>query len=321
MRSKYGILLLIVFAAAVGIFLFTGGSFLNVRLLGRVDKAPSDQEENMVYGQQYTVLSENILERDGIILYAQDSTLQARELSSGINLVAADISSRSDRGIQSFSEYVSYLYLFDGTTVYWYQIGGDGKLHTAIRDCTQFIPMGTYLYSLRDLNGTTYLYRCSLTGSYEKILFGVPVVDFEACDGNLLYLDDSDHYTWWNVLTGSSMEHVFPTSVEDIKITADGILYISDGVLYYRSFLSSEDSVISENCRLFNTGVHNAVFISGEDVYIYHTSDGSLSRLNCDLHDIVAVDISAEYVFVKTADNSLYYSNNSDSDWVLLQIE
>ena len=179
-KQFYLLLLLIVFALAFGIYSIAGGGLLQ----GRVEKKPADQQENLVYGLKYTASSDHILERDGIVLINSGDRVLARQLSSGVELEAGSIVQRSNQPILRIAEHVSYLYLYDGTDVYRIQIGGDGKVHTAVKGCLKFEPMGDYIYSIQEYRGTRWLFRCSLVGSNEKRLFTHDTEDFWVCSGN-----------------------------------------------------------------------------------------------------------------------------------------
>ena len=156
LNKKYILLLIGVVLAGTAAWQLTGGA-LDLAGMRDRDKAPTDAEENLLYGLSYQPSSSACLERDGIVLKNFGGEIRAVELSSGIQVDAGGIAGRSDRPIVRFSEYVSYLYMYDGRTVYRTQIGGDGKVHTAVEDCLKFEPMGNYLYSLKEYKGQTWL--------------------------------------------------------------------------------------------------------------------------------------------------------------------
>lgn len=238
-NKKYVLLLAGVVLAALAAWQLTGG-VLDFSGMRNREKAPGDSEENLQYGLLYQPSSAHVAERDGIVLKNFGSGVRAQELSSGIQVDAGSIAERSGKPILRFAEYVSYLYLYDGETVYRQQIGGDGKLRVAVEGCLKFEPMGNYLYSLKEYRGERWLYRCSILGTYEKRLFDGPVEDFWAYGGNLLMLDAGGRYRWYNVISGSGLELELPEGARDIALDSGGILYLLDGedgpALYRRQY-------------------------------------------------------------------------------------
>ena len=171
-----------------------------------------------------------MLERNGIVLKNVGDRIRAVELSSGIELDVTDLGDRSQAPIQDFSEYVSYIYMFDGETVYRSQLDGS-ELRATIEDCVQFEPMGDYLYSLQPADGALYLFRCSIIGTYEQKLFSEPFLDFFAYDGNLLLQREDGSWWWYDVVTQDSADMALPEEAREIALDTQGALYLTDAGL------------------------------------------------------------------------------------------
>lgn len=251
--APYKRLLLTGIIIAVAVYVITGGRFLNVRLIRQTVKHPTDKEENLIYEQTYQPLSDLLLERDGIVLKNTGETISALDLESGITVDAGGIAERSSAPIRSFSEYVGYIYMFDGTDVYARAVNS-GKLKAIALNCLKFVPSGNYVYYLRDEKGVNRLYRCNINGAYEKLLFSEEIRDFRACDGNLLLFLADNRTRWYDTVTQNSLEHVLPADAAAISLTDTDILYLSDGSLYARPFERQEDTALAEDVALFHAG-------------------------------------------------------------------
>ena len=68
-KKPLGLVLIGIIIIAVILYFVTDGA-LNLKEMSKTRGAPTDKEENMAYNDNYRSLSENVLERDGIILRA-----------------------------------------------------------------------------------------------------------------------------------------------------------------------------------------------------------------------------------------------------------
>lgn len=326
LNKKYILLLIGVVLAGTAAWQLTGGA-LDLAGMRDRDKAPTDTEENLLYGLSYQPSSSACLERDGIVLKNFGGEIRAVELSSGIQVDAGDIAGRSDRPIVRFSEYVSYLYMYDGRTVYRTQIGGDGKVHTAVEDCLKFEPMGNYLYSLKEYKGQTWLYRCSILGTYEKRLFEDPVEDFWAYGGDLLLLDAEGRYRWYDTISGDGLEQALPARARDIALDSEGILYLLDEeggpALYRKQYTGQTERLLDGPVAGFAAGPGGIVglLLEGENgcAAAVCRADGGLVELPGRRFDAESVlDVSSTQLLVTGPDGVSWHTPIAQADWAEL---
>lgn len=314
-KRLYLLLLLLVVAVAIGIYTLTGGR----SLLGRVEKRPADKEENLVYGLGYTASSDCVLERDGIILVNRGGQVLARQLSTGIQLEAGSIAQRSQLPILRMAEHVGYLYLYDGAAVYRLNIGGDGKVHTAVKECLKFEPMGDYIYSLQEYRGQRWLFRSSLIGSNEKRLFDCGTQDFWAHGGDLLTLDSQGHYRWYNVVTQNSLEHILPNGLSHLTLSSGGILYLLEGGLHCRPLMGQTDTRIADGVLSFAAGPEHIAMLKEDGRIWLCRADGS--EMSClsgrEFPDGTRLDVSAGWVFATLPGGEVWSASTEGGDWSL----
>lgn len=320
-KTYIGVLLVSVVAAMIAMIATDGK--LDLSAMGRTRSTPTDKEENMVYCQQYRTSSSQVLERDGIILKADGTELTAYALTEQVSLNAGSISERSSRPIQVISEYVGNFYLYDGNTVYRLPVGG-GKLRATVKDCLKFEPMGNYIYSLKQKKDETRLFRCSINGSDEKILFKDEVVDFWAQGGDLLLKQTDGKYRWYNVLNQNSWIHSLPENLEEIVLYGGDIHYRKEESLYRMPCGSVEVSIVTE------VPVRSWCVAEGNGAVLYEAdSSGMCNVLWFDLNqegtmdfksksfpEGSVIDISASHVFVTEPDGKTWYSSLDEEKWV-----
>ncbi|MBQ9512500.1 MAG: DUF5050 domain-containing protein [Lachnospiraceae bacterium] len=295
--------LLVGIIIAVVIYALTDGRFLNVRLLRQTVKEPVDKEENLSYERSYQVLSDTLLERDGIVLKNAHDHVIALDVESGVVIKTGDITERSSADIVSVSEYVGYLYMFDGNDVYALAINS-GKLKALAKNCLKFIPSGNYVYYLRDEKDSRFLFRCNINGTYEKRLFTEEVDDFWAGDGNLLMRLRNGRYLWYDTITQNSLEHILPRDAGMIMASADRFYYLSQGKLYCRGWETQEDEVVSENVVLYHTGF--------EHTAVCHT-DGTITLMDSSGEErSIDAPADAENAALSISSSNLYFTNHSD---------
>lgn len=315
-KQSYLLLLLIVFAVAWGIYSLTGGGLLQ----GKVEKQPTDKEENLSYGLRYIPSSDHILERDGIVLINLGDLVLAKQLSSGVELEAGNISQRSSQPILRMAEHVSYLYLYDGTDVYRIQIGGDGKVHAAVKDCLKFEPMGDYIYSIQEYRGSHWLYRCSLIGSNEKRLFAHDAEDFWAYGGNLLILDSAGQYHWYDVVTQNSLEYTLPDGLSGLALDEYGILYLLNGSLYRRSYLAQDDTLLADEVSAFAAGAERIALLKQDGTVWLCQSDGRALRYldGKEFPPQTGLDLCGTAVFATQPDRTVWTTPLDTVNWDLV---
>lgn len=331
-NKKYLILLITVIGLAVAVYVLTKGR-LDISLLAKTLSAPTDTEENLAYGLLYRPSSEHVLERDGIVLKNFGTELMAEDLSKGVLLRAGNIAARSGKSIVQFSEYVGYFYMYDGETVYRTNVDGS-ELKAAVKDCLKFEPMGTYLYSLKMVHGRKRLFRCSIIGTYEKMLFKEEVLDFWAYGGHLLMLNPDGIYRYYSVLTKNTFTHTLPEGAARIRLDENGILYLSKEderghqYLHRRAFLAAEDQLVLDiPVEDYSVGEKNIALLLPEE-YSTDTrfkaawcqSDGSELQVfeGKEFPPGCALDGSAHHLFVTEADGNTYYTPLSDERWEIL---
>ena len=328
--KNYRLILVAAICLAVAALVLTKGK-LDISMAGKTLSRPTDTPLNLEYGLSYHPSSRNILKRDGIILKNFGAEIKAQDLSSGACLDVSSITARSSQPILQISEYVGYLYMYDGETVYRTNVDGS-YLKSAIKDCLKFEPMGNYLYSLKMHRGNKHLFRCSITGTYEKMLFKENVLDFWAYGGHLLLLSEDRTYHYYNVLTQNTFTHTLPEDAGCISLDDEGILFLSSAgtsgapLLYRRPFLSGQDTPLSAlpvACYSAAEGNIALIFSSAEkggwtaawcasDESSMHTMTEKAFSPNCSL------DISSSHLFVTVEDGTTWYTPLSHEDWNIL---
>lgn len=286
---------------------------------------PADDEENLYYSIEYEISSAHVLERGGIVLKNAGDRIKAVELSSDIELDVTDLGDRSQAPILDFSEYVSYIYMFDGNTVYRSQLDGT-ELRATVEDCVKFEPMGDYIYSLQPVNGAYYLFRCSIIGTYEQQLFSEPFLDFLAYDGNLLLRRENGDWWWYNVTTQNSADVILPQEAREILLDREGVLYLTDTGLYRVSYGSKGGTALYEGavaaCAVGPHGLGLLLF-EGEAgqclAAVCGPSGEELTRLEGETFSPEsALDLSADHLFVTDETGITHYSPINTPAWEVL---
>ena len=286
---------------------------------------PTDDAENMYYSIENEISSAHVLERNGIVLKNVGDRIRAVELSSGIELDVTDLGDRSQAPIQDFSEYVSYIYMFDGETVYRSQLDGS-ELRATIEDCVQFEPMGDYLYSLQPADGALYFFRCSIIGTYEQKLFSEPFLDFFAYDGNLLLQREDGSWWWYDVVTQDSSDMALPEEAREIALDTQGALYLTDAGLYRMDYGSQEGTLLYEGSVAdFAVGPHGLGLLlpTGDggacQAAVCGSSGESPTLLEGqDFSPESDLDLSASYLFVTDETGTTYASPIDAPAWETL---
>ncbi|MDO4288203.1 MAG: DUF5050 domain-containing protein [Eubacterium sp.] len=326
-NKRYILVLIGVLIAAIVLFFLLRGT-INLADIGKTVKNPTDTEDNLSYGKKYHPLSDNVLERDGIVIKNFGSSLKAQDLTTGVCVDACSIAEESEDSITCFSEYAGYFYMYDGKDVYRSVVNSPEELRTTIKDCLKFEPMGNYLYSLKIHNGEQRLFRCSITGAYEEMLFQDTIEDFWASDGNLFMQLSTGQYRWYDLISENTLEHTLPENAQSIVLDGDCIFYLSEtdnAVVYWRCCDASEDtalpfsSVIKYNAANGKVGL----FISN--------SDGSVQAAWCrndgsDVHVFQerffskesTVDISENHLFITEQDGKTWATSLEDESWYQL---
>ena len=316
------ILLAVVIVALVAYFLTR--DHIGKLFSGGLDD-PADDQENMYYSIENEISSANVLERSGIVLKNAGDRIRAVELSSGIELDVTDLGDRSQASILEFSEYVSYLYMFDGETVYRSQLDGS-ELRATIEDCVKFEPMGDYLYSLQPANDALYLFRCSIIGTYEQQLFSEPFLDFRAYDGNLLLQRADGSWWWYDVVTQDSADMTLPEGTLEISVDTQGVLCLTQEGLIRMEYGSQEGILLYEGtAAAFTVGPHNLGLLlptedgpgyqaavcglSGEDLLVLEGQTFSAES---------SLDLSADHLFVTDENGTTHYSPIDAPAWETL---
>ena len=312
------LLLLVVAAIALTAYFLTRDQLAGL-FRGGLDE-PTDEEENMIYSVENQISSAHALERSGIVLQNAGDRIRAVELASGIQLDVTDLGDRSQAPIQDFAEYVGYVYMFDGETVYRSQLDGS-ELRATIEDCLQFEPMGDYLYSLKLVDGAPYLHRCSIIGTYEKLLFSEPFLDFRAYDGDLLLQRADGSWWWYDVLTQESSDVALPEGARSLELDEEGILYLTDEGLYRKAYDTREESLLyAGSVAAYVVGPHHLGLLlsgpegcqaavcgpDGEDLVILEGETFSPES---------ALDLSAEHLFVTDGEGTTHYTPLGAAQW------
>lgn len=325
--KKYVLLLAGAMGLAVAAFILTKGR-LDISMAGKTLSRPTDTPVNLEYGLSYQPSSEHILERDGIILKNYGAKIRAQEITGGICLDASGITDRSSNPILRFSEYVGYFYMYDGETLYRTNVDGS-HLKAVIKDCLKYEPMGNYLYSLKQYHGRSRLFRCSINGAYEKMLFKEEVLDFWTYGGHLLMLLADGTYRYYNVLTQNLYIHTLPEGAANITLDSQGILYLlRDGTagcpqLYRQDYLSDNTlSLTPLPVNLYSPGSGNiALLLSAPDTpglrAAWCKGDGSKMQIMKEMNftSCASLDISGQHLFVTEEDGTTWYTPLARENW------
>jgi len=327
-KKPLGLVLIGIIIIAVILYFVTDGA-LNLKVMSKTRGAPTDKEENMAYNDNYRSLSENVLERDGIILRAEGNELvfyalagkvatsDGSELKEDMQYSLTSIAERSELDIEQIGEYMGYFYMYDGKDV-WRIHTTNPEIKLTIENAIKFEPMGNYLYSIKDRDGDLWLHRCMVTGADEEYMFKESYVNFYAHSGDLLLERPDGSYMWYDVVTKNSFDRSLPADAEDICLYNQVIYYLRDGKIYSSHVLSTnEDSFVDEAV---------ADYCIAEGYCAYITEDGRLCVLNMETKDCTeysgmefdaacAVDVSKHNVFVTDAEGRSWYSPLTEDSW------
>lgn len=325
-NKKYILLLLGVFIAAIVLFFLLKGT-IDLTEIGKTVKSPTDTEDNLSYGKKYHPSSNHILERDKIVIKNFGSELKAQDLATGTCVEACSIAEKSNETICYFSEYSGYFYMFDGKNVYRAVVNTPQQLRTTIENCIKFEPMGNYLYSLKEHHGERRLFRCSITGAYEEMLFQDTIENFWASDGNLLMQLSNGHYRWYNLISQNNLEHTLPESAQNISLNGDYMFYLSkaDGVVYRRFCNSAEDTALPFSSVTNYNAANGKVglLISNSDGRIqvaWCQSDGSSAHIFEDrfFSQESIIDIAENHLFVTEENGATWATSLDNEEWYRL---
>ena len=327
-KKPLGLVLIGIIIIAVILYFVTDGA-LNLKVMSKTRGAPTDKEENMAYNDNYRSLSENVLERDGIILRADGdelmfyalagkvATSDGSELQEDMQYTLTSIGERSELDIEQIGEYMGYFYMYDGKDV-WRIHTTNPDLKLTIENAIKFEPMGNYLYSIKERDGDLWLHRCMVTGADEEYMFKESYVNFYAHSGDLLLERPDGSYMWYDVVTKNSFDRTLPDNAEDICLYNQVIYYLRDGKLCSSHVLSgSEDIVVDEAI---------ADYCIAEGYCAYLTEDGRLVVLNLERKDATEysgmefaegseIDVSKNNIFVTLPDGSSWYSPLGEDSW------
>ena len=327
-KKPLGLALLGIIIIAVVLYFVTDGA-LNLKNLSKTVSNPTDKEENMAYNDLFRSVSDNTLERDGVILRANGSDLSfyalagkvatsdGSELKEDLLYTLTGIKERSDKDIQQISEYMGYFYMYDGEDVWRIHTTND-QLKLTIEDCFKFEPVGNYLYSIKERDGTPWLHRCMVTGADEKFMFKESFVDFWAHSGNLLLKRPDGSYMWYDLATQNSYDRTLPAEAADICLYEQVIYYLNDGKLYASHCLSNNEDVFVDESI--------ANYCIAEGYCAYFTADGALKCLNMESDELVQysgmdfaegaeVDVSKNNIFVTEPSGRTFYSPLGEDSW------
>ncbi|MBQ1235482.1 MAG: hypothetical protein IIX72_00745 [Oscillospiraceae bacterium] len=326
-KKPLGLVLIGIVIIAVILYFVTDGA-LNLKTMSKTRGAPTDKEENMAYNDNYRSLSENVVERDGIILRAEGNELlfyalagkvatsDGSELMEDMQYTLTSIAERSELDIEQIGEYMGYFYMYDGKDV-WRIHTTNPDLKLTIEDALKFEPMGNYLYSIKDRDGDLWLHRCMVTGADEEYMFKESFVNFYAHSGDLLLERPDGSYMWYDVVTKNSFDRSLPADAESICLYEQTVYYLRDGKLCSSHVLSSnEDIFVDESIR---------TYCIAEGYCAYITEDGRLCVLNMDTKDATEysgmdfsgceLDVSKNNVFVTDAEGRTFYSPLAEDSW------
>lgn len=327
-KKPLGLVLIGIIIIAVILYFVTDGA-LNLKVMSKTRGAPTDKEENMAYNDNYRSLSENVLERDGIILRADGdelifyalagkvATSDGSELKEDMQYTLTSIAERSELDIEQIGEYMGYFYMYDGKDV-WRIHTTNPELKLTIENAIKFEPMGNYLYSIKDRDGQLWLHRCMVTGADEEYMFKESYVDFYAHSGDLLLERPDGSYMWYDVVTKNSFDRSLPADAEEICLYNQVIYYLRDGKIYSSHVLSTNEDIFVDEA------VTDYCIAEGYCAYI--TEDGRLCVLNMETKDCTeysdmefdagcAVDVSKHNVFVTDEEGRSWYSPLAEDNW------
>ena len=327
-KKPLGMVLIGIILIAVILYFVTDGA-LNLKTMSKTRGAPTDKEENMAYNDNYRSLSENVLERDGIILRAEGdellfyalagkvATSDGSELKEDMQYSLTSIAERSELDIEQISEYMGYFYMYDGKDV-WRIHTTNPDLKLTIENALKFEPMGNYLYSIKDRDGELWLHRCMVTGADEEYMFKESYVDFWAHSGDLLLKRPDGSYMWYDVVTRNSFDRTLPADAQDICLYNQTIYYLRDSKLYASHVLSQNEDIFVDEAI--------ADYCIAEGYCAYITEDGVLNVMSMDSKSFTtysgldisadfAVDVSKNNVFVTDSDGRSFYCPLGTGTW------
>ena len=327
-NKPLGMVLIGIILIAVILYFVTDGA-LNLKVMSRTRGAPTDKEENMAYNDNYRSLSDNALERDGIILRAEGDELLVYALAGkaptsdggtaaeDVQYVLTSIAERSELDIEQVGEYMGYFYMYDGKDV-WRIHTTNPELKLTIENALKFEPMGNYLYSIKDRDGELWLHRCMVTGADEEYMFKESYVDFWAHSGDLLMERPDGSYMWYDVVNKNSFDRSLPADAEDICLYNQVIYYLRDGKLYSSHVLSTNEDLFVDEAI--------ADYCIAEGYCAYITEDGALNVLSIDDKSLrtysgmeisadFSVDVSKNSLFITDTDGRTFYCPLDSDTW------
>lgn len=327
-NKPLGMVLIGIILIAVILYFVTDGA-LNLKVMSKTRGAPTDKEENMAYNDNYRSLSDNALERDGIVLRAEGSELlfyaiagkaptsDGGTAAEDVQYTLTSIAERSELDIEQVGEYMGYFYMYDGKDV-WRIHTTNPELKLTIENAKKFEPMGNYLYSIKDRDGELWLHRCMVTGADEEYMFKESFVDFWAHSGDLLLKRPDGSYMWYDVVNKNSFDRSLPADAEDICLYDQVIYYLRDGKLYSSHVLSTNEDLFVDEAI--------ADYCIAEGYCAYITKDGVLNVLSMDNKSFTtysgldisadfAVDVSKNSVFVSDTDGRTFYCPLDSGTW------
>lgn len=338
-KKPLGMVLIGIILIAVILYFVTDGA-LNLKTMSKTRGAPSDKEENMAYNDNYRSLSDNVLERDGVILRAEGDELLFYALAGiaptsdggkakeDILYHLSSIGERSELDIQQISEYMGYFYMYDGKDV-WRMHTSNPDIKLTIENCIKFEPMGNYLYSIKQRDGDElWLHRCMVTGADEEYMFKEPFVDFYLHSGEMLLERPDGSYMWYDVVTKNSFDRRMPEKAENI------CLY--DSRLYYTETEADGDYLyvchcLAEDYELFiEEPIESYCIAEGYCAYI--SRDGALKVINLETEAVTeysgielsegcALDVSKNSLFITDSEGRTFYSPLSEDSWREIFVE
>ena len=326
-KKPLGLVLIGIIIIAVILYFVTDGA-LNLKTMSKTRGAPSDKEENMAYNDNYRSLSENVLERDGIILRAEGNELvfyalagkvatsDGSELKEDMQYTLTGIAERSELDIEQIGEYMGYFYMYDGKDV-WRIHTTNPDLKLTVENALKFEPMGNYIYSIKDRDGKLWLHRCMVTGADEEYMFKESFVDFYAHSGDLLLERPDGSYMWFDVVTKNSFDRSLPANAQDICLYEQMIYYIRDSKLYASHVLSNNEDIFVDEAI--------ADYCIAEGYCAYLTEDGRLCVIDMATRDATEysgmdfagceIDVSKHNVFVTDTEGRSFYSPLGEDSW------
>lgn len=326
-KKHLGLVLIGIIIIAVILYFVTDGA-LNLSNMSKTRGAPTDKEENMAYNDSFRSVSENTLERNGIILRAEGNELlfyalagkvatsDGSELAEDMQYTLTSIAERSELDIEQISEYMGYFYMYDGKDV-WRIHTTNPDLKLTVENAIKFEPMGNYIYSIKDRDGKLWLHRCMVTGADEEYMFKESFVDFYAHSGDLLLERPDGSYMWYDVVTKNSFDRTLPADAKDICLYNQVIYYLRNGILCSSHVLSTNEDVFVDEVI--------ADYCIAEGYCAYLTEDGRLVVIDMESKDATeyggmdfagcSVDVSMNNVFVTDAEGRTWYSVHGEDTW------